>query len=217
MLIPDTVLPMKRIAPILIAAIIIVIGVYAFTRPHIPAKNPDPNHTHADFAVWVNNVRKDFTDAKYMSHVPTEGEVRDDEAMTESGSALRKYLHLHDGNADVLHRHKPGLTVGEFFQTLGFLMTDTCMNMDDGKAVCNESDKKWRMFINGIEKPYDGLYIFADLDQILLTYGATSEQIKVQIDDLTDEACRYSRTCPERGEPPKENCIADPEVPCVVN
>ena len=56
--------------------------------------------------------------------------------------------------------------------------------------------------------------------QILLTYQnedeASMERITEQKEEMTDDACLYSKTCPWRGEPPAENCIADPEVPCVL-
>jgi hypothetical protein len=71
------------------------------------------------------------------------------------------------------------------------------------------------MFVNGTERPFDPSYIFADLDQILLTYGATGEQVTNQLQTLSDDACLYSQTCPERGKPPVENCVADPAVPCI--
>jgi hypothetical protein len=81
--------------------------------------------------------------------------------------------------------------------------------------MCNEDGKQWQIFVNGTEQPFDLSYIFADLDQILLTYGATEGQVTEQLQTLSDEACLYSQTCPERGTPPVENCVADPSVPCV--
>ena len=35
-----------------------------------------------------------------------------------------------------------------------------------------------------------------------------------ELQEMTDDACKYSKTCPWRGEPPAESCIADPAVPC---
>ena len=43
----------------------------------------------------------------------------------------RKYLHLHDGNGHVIHRHKPDLTLGDFFHSLGMTMTSSCFELDD--------------------------------------------------------------------------------------
>lgn len=123
--------------------------------------------------------------------------------------------HLHDGNALVVHRHKPGQSIGEFLEAIDITATNQCLTLDDGTSMCNESGKRWQMFVNGTEQPFDLSYVFADLDQILLTYGPTEEQVTEQLQSLSDDACLYSQTCPERGTPPVENCVADPAVPCV--
>jgi nitrite reductase (NO-forming) len=167
------------------------------------AVNPDPNHTHADLAIWMDGQPVDLSAEKYML---SEGS-NDPEKETKP--------HLHDGNALVIHRHKPGQSIGEFLEAIDIVATDRCITLDDGTSVCNEGAKRWQMFVNGTERPLDPSYVFADLDQILLTYGATEEQAAEQLQSLSDDACLYSQTCPERGMPPVENCVADPAVPCV--
>ncbi len=206
------------------AVALITAAVVVLNRgPVGPVPNPDPNHTHADFAVWIENRKLDFTDPKYMSAPPPESAFRlipaaSAHTVLDEGEHLagREYLHLHDGNGSVIHRHKPGLTLNDFFVSLGFHMTESCFVLDTGREVCPAGDKRWQMFVNGEEKPWTPYYAFQDLDRILLTYGATPEQVQAQLAALTDDACLYSRVCPERGTPPTENCIADPTVPCVV-
>lgn len=182
----------------------------ACTEPSEKAVNPDPNHTHADFAVWINGERIDFADAQYMSGVPP-----DEESHDEEGEHLHAYYHLHDNVGHVIHRHKPGLHLGEFFSSLGILIGPECVTMSSGAEYCTMAEKRWMMAINGDVRPLDVSYVFEDTDTILLTYGSSAEEVQQQIEQLTDDACLYSRTCPERGDPPDENCIADPAVPCV--
>jgi len=199
-----------------------------------PAKNPDPNHAHADFAVYINNKKLDFSDPKYMESPPRDEAPADstkeektsllfssalaheEEEDSADTPAARKYIHLHDGNGHVIHRHKPELTIGDFFASIGFPMTSECFTLDTDEKYCNESGKRWQMFVNGTEHTYDPDYIFADLDHILLTYAATAAQLQAELAAMTDDACLYSKTCPERGTPPTENCIADAEIPCVL-
>lgn len=177
-----------------------------------PTVNPDPNHSHADFAVYFSGEKFDFAQQKYMSAVP----VQDENGETVLAERRdRQFLHLHDMNGDVVHRHKPGLTLGEFFSSLGFTMTDTCLTTDEDMTACNEGDEKWRMFVNGIEQPFSPSFEWNDLDTLLITYGSSDAEIQEQLDQMSDDACLYSQTCPERGEPPEENCISDPTVPCV--
>lgn len=191
------------------------------------AVNPDPNHTHADFAVYIEGRKLDFSDPRYMSAPPPDSESQSllpslllSKAYAHEGEEGghikgREYLHLHDGNGNVMHRHKPNLTLGDFFVSIGFHMTEECFVLEDGSEICPAEGKKWQMFVNGQEIPWASQYVFQDLDKILLTYGATESQIQEQLSQLTNDACLYSKTCPERGDPPAENCIADPTVPCV--
>ncbi len=195
-------------------------------------QNPDPNHTHADFAVWIDGQKLDFSADTYMSNPvddPIDGPMTykfiptavahdgvDDGHPDEVTLPGRKYLHLHDGNGSVIHRHKPGLTLGDFFASIGFTMTTDCFTLDTKEQYCNTGKKHWRMFVNAKEVPMNPGYDFADNDKILLTYSAADSVPQEQLDQLTDDACRYSKTCPWRGDPPTENCIADPTVPCVV-
>ena len=186
----------------------------------VPAKNPDPNHTHADFGVWVGKERIDFSKPEYMSGASTDSEhdVKDPK---------RKFLHLHDGNGSVMHRHKPGLTLGEFFDSLGMPMssnwnTAPCFTLPKLGKVCSGGSKQWRFFVNVEEKDAHtaASYVFNDLDRIALIYDPddgtfpTRDSLMALVDQLTDDSCKYSQACPEQGPPPTENCIADPEVPC---
>lgn len=206
-----------------LVGIIAVSAASAYFAKSGPAVNPDPNHTHADFAVWINGTQWDFSTPKYMSEKPAETTFRFVETALahgghEEGDVIpeRTYIHLHDGNPHVIHLHKPGLTLRYFFTSLGWQMSNTCLITDTHESYCNaESDKKWRMFVNEKEEIMNPYYEIKDLDHILLTYGSAKEEIFSQMTSLSDESCLYSRTCPERGDPPTENCIADPAVPCV--
>lgn len=211
---------MRYTIPAVLIAVMLGFAAWSTMQPHTPAKNPDPNHTHADFAVWVNGKQWDFTPAKYMTEESVAASITEEDEtkpMTGTGAdQLKKYLHLHDGNAHVIHRHKPGLTIGDFFTSIGFSLTDKCMKTDTGESYCPKDGKQWRMYVNGSEIPYDGTYIFKDDDHILLTYGSDDAEIAHELSLMTDDACLYSKTCPWRGPAPTENCIADPNVPCVV-
>jgi Cu+-exporting ATPase len=172
--------------------------------------NPDPNHTHADFAVYIEGQRYDFAQAKYMSGTTSETDP--------NHTRLDPFYHLHDGNGDVIHRHKSGLSLAMFFQSLGFTLDATCLTTEDGQRTCNDEDspsRRWRLFVNGEEVAWNPDFVFADLDRLLLTFGPTEAQLATELSALSFDACRYSQTCPWRGTPPPESCIADPSVPCV--
>lgn len=164
------------------------------------APNPDLNHTHADFAVFIDGEKLDFSSEKYMS--------------TEQ-KHLSQYLHLHDGIGTVIHRHKPGLTLGEFISSLGLTMAKDCVTLETKEQLCNNGKKRWTMVVNGGRRIVDPSYVFEDTDKILLSYSASDTLWESEWQQVTDDACLYSQTCPRRGRPPAENCIADPTVPCM--
>ncbi len=173
-----------------------------------PATNPDPNHTHADFAVWIEGKQIDFSHSQYMSGSSTDADHTD---------ALHPYLHLHDGNGRVIHRHKSGQTLQEFIASLqGMRYEGTDFKFLDC-ITCQHSSGTYtvKLFVNGAEEPMGSAYVFQDNDKLLITDTTDPVELRKEIRMVTDDACLYSRTCPERGDPPSENCIADPEVPCV--
>jgi hypothetical protein len=194
---------------LLIAGIFIAVVIIAALVVRRPPQNPDPNHTHADFAVWIDGEKFDFSGDEFMS-----GSSKEEVGEDHGHEHKHPNLHLHDNVGNVIHRHKPGLSLGEFFASIGIKMEQTCFSTDIDRAVCNTEGKTWQMFRNGKEVPFDPSYVFADEDHLLLTYGATHEQLISELQQMTDDSCIYSQTCPERGEKPEEGCVADPAVPC---
>lgn len=200
----------KRLLPAIALVAAGTAIVLAFGGKRVPVPNPDPNHTHADFLVMLDGQAIDFSEPFFQTGLSTEDHVRD-----PSTPAMRKFLHLHDGLGTVIHRHKPGLTLQDFFHSISVGFTAECILYTD-PAIDRDtacSEHPWRMVVNGQERPFSLNYDFVDGDKILLTtsLGDLAQEWTL----MTDDACRYSRTCPWRGDPPAENCIADPTVPCV--
>lgn len=148
-------------------------------------------HMHADFKVYLDGVAYDFAQEKYMS---------------SEESALSPFTHLHDMNGTVIHKHMSGITLGDFFESIGMDLSRVCLTLDDGTAYCDEEGKTLKFYVNGKANDQFNAYEFDDLDRILLTYGdETKEEIQAQLESVGDEACIYSETCPERGTPPDES------------
>lgn len=147
-------------------------------------------HEHADFRVYLNGKEYDFSQEKYMSN----------------NRSLSNFIHLHDKEGNVIHKHSKGISLGFFFETLDMNFSPTCFIVDDGTEFCNNEDKTLKMFVNGkLNEKFDE-YEFRDLDRILITYGDKKENdIKKQMDSVTDKACIQSGKCPERGEPSDES------------
>ncbi len=153
----------------------------------------DKVHEHADFKVYLENKQFNFSQERYQS---TEERPIDDD------------MHLHDGNGEIMHKHRKGKTLGYFFNTLGINFTKECLILDTGIRYCNENSKELKLIVNGEEVNSFENYELNDLDKILITYGADSEAtINAQISSIKDDSCMYSEKCPERGPPPTEKCV----------
>lgn len=160
-------------------------------------------HYHADFKVYIHGQVLDFAQDRFMS--------------TEE-HALSNFTHLHDGDGEMIHKHMSGITLGDFFKSLGMEFTEDCLALDTGKRYCSEAENTLKMWVNGKANEEFGYYEFKDLDQILISYGNETEaELNIQRASVGDRACIYSELCPERGEPPEESsclssadCVAEP-------
>jgi|CXWL01.1.fsa_nt_gi hypothetical protein len=222
---------MKKFLPVIVF-VILAIGAYEYGLNRM-VPNPDPNHTHADFAVWIGGERVDFAQEKYMTEELTANQLQALSNSTATGSTqkvLKQYLHLHGMNGYVIHRHKPGLTLEDFFDSLssdsnpiqfhrnvsvGINYFTFCICTQPTAFECPCAPVSVRLFVNG-EEVIDGPgYVFHDGDRLLITDAVDQTEVVNELDLLTDEACMLSKTCPGRGRPPVENCISDPMIPCI--
>jgi hypothetical protein len=156
-------------------------------------------HVHADFLMVLDGEKIDLTQDKYQSNL--ENGVHHDD------------IHLHDNQGNIIHRHAEGVTFGDFLRSIGFLFTDECITLDTGEEYCADSNHTLSLYVNNEAQTAIDDYIIEDNDRVLMYYGEKdSIEISNLLDSITDEACIYSGTCPERGTPPPEACGLTCEV-----
>ena len=165
---------------------------------HDDHTHSDDVHVHADFVMAIDGKKMDLTQDKYQSKV---------------GDIKHADIHLHDNQGNIIHRHAEGVTFGDFLRSIGFLFTDECITLDTGEEYCADSDHTLSLYVNNEAQTAINDYIIEDNDRVLLYYGEKdSTEISNMLDSITDEACIYSGTCPERGTPPPEACGLTCEV-----
>lgn len=153
----------------------------------------DDYHIHADFGLFIDGKKMDFSAAKYQSTDETK---------------LHATLHFHGANGSMVHVHEKGKKLSEFLASLGWKLDGQCLTDEKGSQMCSDAKKSLKLFINGQPKADMADYEISDLDRILLSYGNESIiDLQDQLDTVKDEACIYSRKCPARGTPPKEECV----------
>ena len=149
-------------------------------------------HVHGDILFSIDGQRIDLAQEKYQS--TTEDQKHPD-------------IHLHDNEGNILHRHADGVTFGEFLSSIGYTLDDTCVVLDTGVRKCAEGTTILALYVNGIRQDDIASYEVQDEDQILFYYGEEDTSV---IDDalntISDRACIFSGTCPDRGTPPPESC-----------
>ena len=148
-------------------------------------------HVHADFQIIVNDTLVDLSDDVFM---------------TSSEQHLHDGAHLHDNNGDVKHIHAEEVTFADFLASLDITLTDNCLTLDN--EYCSGEEEEVLLYVNGdLFTSSLTQYVPVDNDRILLYYGeATSPQLATYLENIPDDACYYSGTCPERGVAPAESC-----------
>ncbi len=149
-------------------------------------------HIHADFLVIVNDTKVNLSGDEYMS---------------KADKVLHPGVHLHDNKDDVIHFHARDITLVEFLSSLDITLTKDCLTIADTTS-CTSDEKSLLLFVNGQDQT-DTVenYVPQDNDRILLYYGIPNNpQLNSYLTEVTDRACMYSGTCPERGTPPPEEC-----------
>lgn len=161
---------------------------YSFEAQIIPTSPQSPDirniyHVHADFLVMVNGKEIDFNRTEFDYVNPA--------------------IHMHIANFQghrVIHIESRSAGMSDFFSSLDMSFTGTCFAADD-EQYCNNDEKKLKLYVNGVQNEEFERYRPQDMDRILLTYGAESDdEIGKQISAVTSFACIFSGKC----EPPAE-------------
>ena len=175
---------------------IIIGGLFVYQISNVEAPHVDSfdtaYHIHADFLVYVQDKKIELDLSKFM---------------TTAEQSLHGHVHLHDDNGDVIHMHAEDVTLAEFMHSLGFTLDNDCFSLQDGEQYCNDEDSTLQLLVNGTQYGNIVDYVPTDEDNVLLFYGTTNSiEIANYLGEITDDACYYSGTCPERGIAPSESC-----------
>lgn len=128
-------------------------------------------HTHADFKVYLNGKQVDFAKQQYMVKVP--------------------YVHIESMDGDVIHFHATGVTIGEFFRTLGMKFDNKCF-VKDKKSSCTDDKNTLKFYVDGEPNDLYGDYLTSDMDQLLISYGPANENVTAQLASITSKSAKQS-------------------------
>lgn len=144
-----------------------------------------PPHFHANFAIYINDERIDFSDDTYMEDV--------------AGCSITWLLvakdraHLHENNGETIHIHHDWVTWGHFFANVNYTFSESFIASDEWKVYVNSWERKLSFILNGEEvlNPYNR--IINSKDRLLISYGEESnEDIMKRFDQVSDNAWEYN-------------------------
>jgi hypothetical protein len=189
---------MKKTLIYILVVVLVVGAVGAFFNFINPTLNSSEQmtetqefHIHADLLILINGEAVDLSSDTYQ---------------TNQNDVKSGVVHLHDNNGVVVHVHAPGVRLGDFLTSINFGLSDTCLQVEK-EYYCEDESNNLVVWVNGAEIPVAAEYIMQDLDRILISFGDNDRELEEEYARVTDEACIYSELCPERGEPPSENCV----------
>lgn len=85
-----------------------------------PNKHVESVHYHAGFVVYIDGVKQDFSNYKYMNFIAcSEHDTKKSKAEEQIEKA-----HLHDGVGDVVHVHRVGAKWGDLFKNIGVTLPE---------------------------------------------------------------------------------------------
>lgn len=91
------------------------------------------------------------------------------------------WIHFEGRDGSTIHKHAAGVTMGYLFDTLGIEIDEECFKFQSGREFCTDGENKLVYVINGQEVDDIRDYEPMEDDRILISYGATPEQLESQL------------------------------------
>jgi hypothetical protein len=152
---------------ILLGALLLILARFFFAQGAIAT------HHHANFAVFINGDRLDLTADKYMEDV--EGCKPDFVPLQP-----RERVHMHSNEDVVAHVHDEGVTWGHFFANIGFSLSDSALQTDEGIIYSAQGNKKLSFIVNGEEVSSISNDLLVSEDKVLISYGSESLELRLE-------------------------------------
>ncbi len=166
---------MKKILAVAVTLLVITISLIAYKTFKVPEV---PIHYHANFAVFINNTKVNFSDPSYMHLAPCVADY------TIISFNKRDNVHLHDQVGNVVHVHQGKIVWNDLFKSIKYdLFKGTSANPKNtlniylnekkvDKTVLNQTISKQSKLLfsvdeqTGPEKISDSPYFKAQYDQV---------------------------------------------------
>lgn len=158
---------------------IYLIGYVQWGLPFIPP------HYHANFAVYVNGERIDFSGDDFMEDIAW---------CSLTGKMLPKdRAHLHENNQDTIHIHHEWVSWGHFFANIWVVFWDDFIATTDQDIFVSSQTRELVFILNGeqVENPFNEL--INSKDKLLIAYGEeTPDELQSLFENVSSNAGEYN-------------------------
>lgn len=171
---------------ILCSLLVILLTLWAFTAWYVKAGfKLIPPHFHANFALYINGERVDFSGDEFQEDVA---------GCSLSGKVFPKSrAHLHENNPDTIHVHDDGVAWGHFFANNGFTFGEKFISSNQEEVFISSGERKLHFILNGevTTNPFNDL--IASEDRLLIVYWLeTPEEIEELYKTVSSNAGEYN-------------------------
>lgn len=172
-----------------IALVGFLVGVALILGIRVTAYQP-PKHTHyhANFAVYINGQREQFSGLNYYEE--TAAASCSTSAAAEPENTPMSRVHMHGNVNDVVHVEDSRVTWGNFFTVLGWNVGGSYVANRD--TVYQNSDQSTATFLlNGKKVDNINNLIIGDQDKLLINYGnQTPDEINQEYSTIKNNALK---------------------------
>ena len=141
---------------------LIILGIRVVTY------KPDRVHYHANFSLYINGTRERFVSHAYYEEEGSSCTL--DKSITPINRA-----HMHDLENDIIHVHDSAVSWGNFFENLGWTVTDRLVESPDNVYLADKHHKV-RFILNGQPVTNITNKVIGDQDRLLVDYGKGSSK-----------------------------------------
>ncbi len=132
----------RKTGPVFLVGLLAGVLLLGGVRFLAAGADPHDVHYHANWALFLDGERVDFTGDRYMEDV---------QACTadEHRIPARGRVHLHGNDMDVVHIHHAGVTWGHFLSNLGWGLGEDWLVTDEGEVIRPDDGKEFTFIVNG--------------------------------------------------------------------
>lgn len=150
---------------------------------YLLVRSPE-THYHANFAVYINDEREDFSEFTYFEEVA---------ACTSAYADNPKgRVHMHDQVGDVIHVHDKRVTYGAFFENIGWGVGDDYI-ATLGSLYQTDADNEVTYILNGETVDAIATRLIGNEDHLLVSYGPSGTDFMAQYDTIASTAAEVNK------------------------